>query len=407
MSGSSPPAPALSAAERFLFCACSLAPPAVRAERLQALAREGLDGERLVVCAQKNRVVPLLFRAVRSLAGAGLDASSQELLATHARRHQTEALVHLQECLRLLAAFAEQGVRAVPYKGPILAATLYDDLADRQYYDLDVLVAAEDVARARAVVSALGYEALDRLEGGAEHQHLAEDCELHFRHRVRGLVLELHWEALPRRHRDGFALDDVWERFVPLVLASRPVRGFGPEDLLLVLCIHGGEKHRWSRLQMLCDVARLLARHPALDWELLLARADEIGRRETVLLGVLCAWLLLEAPLPERLARLVALDDGLLAQAAATVGRIVRTDSGLVRFRAWSGYAQELVRRAAAGGVARRAAPGLSRYLAVVLRPEWTDRQALALPRALSLLYWLYRPWRLVRRHGTRLWQRF
>lgn len=399
--------PGLSAAERFLFSACSLAPPAVRAERLQALARAGLDGERLVVSALKNRVVPLLFRAVRSLGGAGLDAHSQELLATHARRHQAEALIHVQECLRLLAACAEAGVRAVPYKGPILAATLYDDLADRQYYDLDVLVAPEDLTRAREVVGALGYEALDRLEQDSEHRHLAEDCELHFRHRQRGLVLELHWEALPRRHRDGFALDDVWGRFVPLELAGRAVRGFGPEDLLLVLCIHGGEKHRWSRLQMLSDVARLLARHPALDWEVVLARADEIGRRETVLLGVLCAWLLLEAPLAERIARLVAVDDGLLAQAAATVGRIVRTDSGLVRFRTWKSYAHELARRAQTNGTLRRAPPGVSRYLAVVLRPEWTDRQALALPSALSFLYWLYRPWRLVRRHGTRLLQRF
>jgi len=194
-------------------------------------------------------------------------------------------------------------------------------------------------------------------------------------------------------------VDDVWERFVPLAIAGRPVDGFGPEDLFLVLCIHGGEKHRWSRLQMLADLARIVTCHPDLDWPLLLARAGRLGREDTVLLGALCARLLLDAPLPPDVVEPAAGTPRLMAQAAATVGRLFRTDSGLVGFSAWQGYVDELASRAQP----RVPRLGLRHYLGVVLRPEWTDRQALSLPTSLAFLYWLYRPWRLLRRHGTGL----
>lgn len=381
--------------DRFLLLACSVADRATRMRSLAGL--EGLDGERLVTSALKNRVVPLVQRAVHELDGAGLDEGSRALLEHYARRHQSGTLVHIHELLRILDRCRERGVRAVPYKGPILAATLYDDLVLRQYYDLDVLVRPEDVAVAREVVLALGFRPTDELDdAAAERKHLREDCELHFHHPVRDLLLELHWETLPRRHRGGFAVEDVWERFVPLTIAGREVEGFGPEDLLLVLCIHGGEKHRWNRLQMVADVARILIRYPDLDWRLLLARAAELGREETVLLGALCAWLLLDAPLPPDVIERLAAAPHLLAQAAATTGRIFRTDSGLVGFTTWRRYADELVARTERAA----APPGLRHYLGVVLRPEWVDRQALSLPGPLSFLYWVYRPWRLFRRHG-------
>lgn len=389
-----------SAEEAFLLAACSVAPAAQRAARLGALAAAGLDPARLVPLALKNRVVPLVLRALRAHEGPGA-AAALEGLRPHAQRSRTDALVHVGECLRLLDALAAAGVRAMPYKGPVLAATLYDDLGERQYHDLDVLVEPRGLERARAVALELGYEPRGE---GEDRRHVEEDCELHYRHPARDLDLELHWEALPRRHRGGFALDELWGRLSSARLAGREVAAFAPEDLLLVLCVHGGEKHRWSRLQMLADVARLLARAPRLDWELALARADALARRATVLAGAGAAWLLLDAPLPARVAEACA-RSALVAQAAATAGRIARTDSGLDGLEAWRARAAELARRAREAGVPA-AAPGLASYLGVVLRPEWTDRQALALPAPLGFLYWLYRPWRLLRRHGARLFGR-
>ena len=45
-----------------------------------------------------------------------------------------------------------------------------------------------------------------------------------------------------------------------------------PEDLLLILCVHGG-KHVWECLKWLVDVRELVDRFPQLDYDALIQRA--------------------------------------------------------------------------------------------------------------------------------------
>ncbi len=60
----------------------------------------------------------------------------------------------LVEILRLLEA---NNITAIPYKGPVLAASVYDNLVLRQAGDLDILVHSRDVSKAKALISSLGF----------------------------------------------------------------------------------------------------------------------------------------------------------------------------------------------------------------------------------------------------------
>ena len=71
-----------------------------------------------------------------------------------------------------------------------------------------------------------------------------------------------------------------------------------PEDLLLILCVHGA-KHYWSKLGWICDVAELLRVHPGLKWTALLLQAKQLGGRRILFLGLFLAHVLLGAGLPE------------------------------------------------------------------------------------------------------------
>jgi hypothetical protein len=79
-----------------------------------------------------------------------------------------------------------------------------------------------------------------------------------------------------------------------------------PEDLLIVLCVHGS-KHVWESLKWVCDVAELLHSHQHLDWSRIFSSASTWRCRRMVYMGLSLAHLVLDAPLPVTvLARLSA-----------------------------------------------------------------------------------------------------
>jgi hypothetical protein len=70
-----------------------------------------------------------------------------------------------------------------------------------------------------------------------------------------------------------------------------------PEDLLLVLCVHG-TRHCWDRLIWVTDVAEFLATQPQVDWSALLDHSQRLRARRMLLLGLLLAREYFGATLP-------------------------------------------------------------------------------------------------------------
>ncbi len=368
-----------------------------RAERTRRAAAAVVDWKLAFQMSQKNRVIPMVYDTLRSIEFESVPAAWRDEFEEEFKRCQRENLAHVRELLGILADLAARGLRASPYKGPVLALALYDDLGQRQFYDLDIVVEEGELDTVAEVMRARGFES-----GGP--RDLA-DCEWHFVRKSDRTLVEVHWDLLPARHRKGYDIDSYWDRLVPLSIFGTEVEVLGPEDLFIVLCIHGGEKHRWVRLQMAADIARLFVAHPDLDWGVVLERAEGLGREHTVLVGAYLAWVLLDAPLPERVVR-SAQTASIRAEVALTLERMARLDSGLPKYSEWRTHLARLDAAAIGRGTHPGAPLGLVRYLVTILRPEWTDRQALALPRPLEFVYWIYRPYRLLRAHGLALFKR-
>ena len=381
----------------LLFEAARIDSNGDRVARIQAVSRQVDDWPFVVQAALKNRVVPLVFDALRAAEFESVPSAERAELETWFRRCQIDNLAHLREILGLLGDLAARGLRGSPYKGPVLADTLYADLGLRQFYDLDLLVDESELAAVGEVMRARGFTTDDEPN--------KDDCEWNFRRATDGMLVEVHWDVLPARHRHGYEIESYWQRLVPHSLCGTEVRVLGPEDLLIVLCIHGGEKHRWVRLQMLADIARLLVVNADLDWDVVLDRARVLDREHTVLLGANLAWGLLGAPLDDRIVRL-AQTPAIRADTALTIERVARLDSGLPSHVEWRRHLTESDERARARGLDPGRALGMRHYAAAVLKPEWTDRQSLALPPKLEWLYYVYRPFRLLRLHGLRLIRR-
>ena len=206
-----------------------------------------------------------------------------------------------RQLIDILDALAAHDIPVVAFKGPVLGVLAYGHLALREFSDLDILVRRVDLRRAAEVLEGLGLQTTHRRRL-AERIHVP--VQKHYLFAAPGAHLapvELHWEVFRWRYAAPFDTDALLGRSQPVSLAGGVARTLSPEDLVLVLAMHGAI-HGWRRLAWICDVAELVTRHPALDWETVLTEARGLGLERTLYLALRLAADLLGAELPSALA---------------------------------------------------------------------------------------------------------
>jgi Uncharacterised nucleotidyltransferase len=267
--------------------------------QLVELLHGPLNWERLWAQGHLHEVLPLLTATLRRLAAqAPIPAP---WLAQAQRRYYATMLRNTalaDELLRVLAAFRQADIAALPVKGVVLAETLYGSLALRPLGDLDVLVQPADLPRARAALGELGFAQADQ-PGYENAYHPYHDPPYYRRATGSPICLELHW-GLWARHFFQLETDALWQRVVPAQIHGTTLSILSPEDTLLHLAIHRSRSA--LRLRFVCDIAELLRHHRAtLDWEYLLAQTQAAGARTTMFYTLALAVDLLEAPVPDGL----------------------------------------------------------------------------------------------------------
>ncbi|MFN8010169.1 MAG: nucleotidyltransferase family protein [Holophagaceae bacterium] len=351
----------------------------------------GGDWAELTALAARHGLLPLLTRA---LAAVPEEAPRQVFVDLWARqerlalRNQVLAGTLLEVLGRLDAA----GLPALPFKGPVLADQLHGDVALREFVDLDILVPADRVREARALLEAAGFQPEFPLAPRAERAFLRSPAQYHLlvRDPARDVAVELHWRTDPDAPVEPAGDPAWWERLPRRPFLQGSVRALPPEDLLLVLAFHGS-KHHWERLGWLVDLAHLLHRHSALDGAALARRAEALGASRRLALGLDLAVRLLGAPVPPALAAWAAARPGLRALAAP-----IEAALGLPHPPA-PGPFRRLARDLRLFDSLPRKAAYATRTLFAPTLEEWT---AWPLPPALG---WLYPALRVGRLAGRRV----
>jgi hypothetical protein len=281
--------------------------------RLHQLAGDpALDWNKLLTDAARHGLIPLLAHHLRS-SDVVCPRTFSESLGTLEAATARRALRMTGELFGLLGSLRSAAVTAIPYKGPVLAMQLYGSAALRWCADLDLLVSRDQVEAARAVLIGLGYTAQHVVDDGAGFLLRSRYSE-QFTHPHRTEV-ELHWAFTNGDIAFRLGLEQLRARLQSIRLGGMDVAVLGREDLLLVLCVHGA-KHRWERAEWLCCVAELVRQAPDLDWTALTGRATSLGVRRMLLLGLLLAHDVLEAPVPDNMLNLARRDRTVIRLAA-------------------------------------------------------------------------------------------
>jgi hypothetical protein len=288
----------------LLLCCARTRMDAARRECIKTLLQEALDWPQLLQMAQMHGVTPLLYRSLR----ASCPEAVPKTIMDHLQRHFHVTALHnrflSKELLKLLTLFATHGLLALPYKGPVLAATAYGDTALRQFGDLDLLIDKKDFQKAKELLIAQGYQS--EVASSEEANYVRAQYHLGFVRADDRVTIELHWEVAWRYWAYPVEFDRLWARAVSVSFEGGTIASLLPEDSLLVLCVHGG-KHQWERLMWICDIAESVLAHQ-IDWRQLLQQAQTGGSKRTLLLGLFLAQDLLGTELPEEVRQNIQAD---------------------------------------------------------------------------------------------------
>jgi hypothetical protein len=312
--------------ELLLLCA-RIQIDSERGEHIRALLGEDMDWEYLLDTSLQLGVMPLLYQSLNSTFPEAVPKNVLNELRDYFTANTYRNRFMTDELLKLLDLFDTHKISVIPYKGPVLAATVYGDLSLRQCSDLDIIVRGQDVQTAKDLLLSERYRPDPKLQ---------LDWEAHFLHENGMFLVDLHWgisgKNILKKAGVSFAIDleGLWERSEPVSFAGRTVYQFLPEDLLMIRCQDAVKeycKDGWPQLKWICDLAEIIRAHKNMDWEHIMGQAKYYGNQRLLFLCLSLASDLLKTALPEIVLKKIKADSQ-VRSLVAQVGEMLFRDTG-------------------------------------------------------------------------------
>lgn len=346
--------------------------------------------ENVIDSARQHGISPKLYYELVANVN-DIPQEALELARVEFERNAFHCFANTAELLDVLKAFESSGIPAMPFKGVVLGASAYGDMTSRTAGDLDILIYYSDLLRATRILQDRGYTLTTKVleDGSPEARNY---FEYHFEREDDGMVIELRWrlELTQSRYKHNIGMDWVWPRRRFTRLAGADVPNFEAVSEILMLCMHGS-KHVWSRLVWICDVAKLVESEPLLDWDSVVREAKRLGLWRCLALGVLLARSLTGVQVPAEVLRKFE-KDKTARNLANFLQQHVVSEPGKVPIGRIPYEIQILDFRERAGVILSPA----------FIRPNARDRAVVKLPKSLEPLYYVIRPFRLLRDRTAR-----
>ena len=265
--------------------------------------RKDLDWKYIREATIRHAVAPLFRNGLRQLGlqPPDLPHSEERLFEDIWKRNQSRNERLYGIVGEIIREFNRHNVKTLALKDLQLAKTVYPDAALRPIGDLDLLIRREEYADAARCLGRLGFFP-------SPHDELPYTLRYafahHFRRTADNIWVDVQWDVMqidwgvPRSANFNFEIERMWGGIRHIAVEGYELPVARPEDLLFHLCMHL-EGHRYCELVLLCDIAEFLRYYEGtIDWEYLIAIAQQYEVQSSVYFVLLLASRLLEGPVP-------------------------------------------------------------------------------------------------------------
>lgn len=258
------------------------------------------DWQSFLNIVTQNRVLPIVYNALKQCKEQLPENTLEQFQKLYQKSCATNLLLtgHLIRVYKLLQ---EHNIVAVPFKGPVLSKLIYADVCFRSYGDIDILISKKDLPAAICLLEQNGYE----LDTDLPTEYYLKLVYLHHHANLisksTGVSIELHWEATGRYLARNIALEFWQKKLEKVELNGVEVSSVGKEDQFVYLCVHAN-RHCWNQLEYIRCIAIFKQKFNGLDWTLIHCKAEQLGARRIVMLGLMLADSLFDTGVPGQFA---------------------------------------------------------------------------------------------------------
>ena len=349
---------------------------ALTAEQI-ASTPHGIDWLQFVEIARREGVLHLLLGAdsvVSTLPADVLNVARRERVLVAQRN-----LLLATELIRVIERFNSARLEVKAFKGVVAAIQFHGDLATRASGDLDLLVRTREYHRAAELLLSAGYQL------SVDHPDSLQGA---FWNPTNQITIDLHWGMPPKG--SGFSHRELWRYRSTVDLLGKPVPTFDAAAAIAVTAINAVKGYWDVSLRHLVDVFLSVKGLSENEAEQVLRRCHRIGCTNFLLAAVhICDQLF--GTVPQPFAQAVGRTDRARAISDEILQHLFEHSPGATQTRVFAS------RQEYENALDERKFGKLRDRVRSALTPNAVDKSWLALPDHLHFLYYVVRPFRLLR----------
>lgn len=353
-------------------------------DRISSLLDNNLDWDYIINKATRNRLRPLLYLNLNQVDPERVPEDVLQGLKSFFKNNARLNLMLTGELLKVMALLEDNGIKAVTYKGPVLAKGAYGNLAYREFGDVDVFIKKEDALKSKNIMISNGY----RLNHPIELRnsiYVKLDSEYRFKSES-GALIEINWDFKGIFFFLPFPSEFLFNELITSEINNFNINTFNNENEFLMLNIHCA-KHDWNRLNWICDLSEFL-KNKDINWNVITEKAIHMGVKRILNVNMLLLNDLFGLEIPKE----IGLNSD--PQAEKMVLKIKKNlfEKDGTYLNLFQKFFFDLKKR-------ENLKNGLQDCKNNIFKPSYKDVNAITLPEYLFALYPLIRPFLLLKRY--------